>query len=130
MKSSSLKLMTEVGISNPREYRDMLIHDWFVPPEIKERLDLFFIAMSDSDELMYAINDGEVKVNGKNYSVIWIQSPETVYKNDKALMSFRYCRYLQRGYVLVKKLEGGNKEHHFNPVEFDKPRELKELVKK
>lgn len=106
MKSSSLKLAKELGLDNPREYRDALIHDWYLAPQFIEKLDIYILRESTPEKFFFNLKDGEVKVKGKLYSVTWCNSPVEVRQANFLLLSLRYCRHLERGYVLVKVLKG------------------------
>lgn len=106
MRSSSLKLALEHGIAQPKLYRDNLIHEWFLDDLDRDRLDSFFQAKEYSAELKDHIKNGCFYIGNKEYQITWIHRPETIYKAEFALLSFRYCKYLQCGYVLIKVLTG------------------------
>lgn len=106
MNSSSLKICIEAGIPSPREYRDALIHEWYLSPIHAEKLVTYILLSIKTKELDKRIEDGEFYIEDKKYSVVWIDRPTEVYNNDWALLSFRFCKYLQIGYVLVKVLKG------------------------
>lgn len=106
MKSSSLNLITKHGIKNPAEYRDTLVHSWYLSDETSSKLEVFFQRKLETDMLFRMIRDGEITVGRKEYSVIWIDSPLKIRKVRDALISFRYCPLLKCGYALVKELKG------------------------
>lgn len=124
MRSSSLKFMKEAGIKNARAYRDSIIHDWFLSEDIKEKLEVFFQAKEYSNELNHHIKDGAFIIGTKEYQITWIHKPDTIYKSEFAILSFRYCKYLNCGYVLIKELTG-NEAHRFNFVEYPEDSEFK-----
>jgi len=105
LRSSSLKMVIEHGIKSPKKYRDSLIHDWHIPEEYKSHLLNHFIAKDLVVTLRNKIVDGELTVGNHIYEVIWVHRPESIYKSDDkyALLSFRYCKYLECGYVLIKR---------------------------
>lgn len=107
MKSSSIKLAKEAGINNAREYRDALIHDWYLSPIFAEKLVVFIQRETPSKELFTRMKDGEIKIGGNTYSIVWINHPTEIKKKySHALVSLRYCKHLERGYILVKALQG------------------------
>lgn len=116
MKSSSLALAQKWGIKSPREYRDKLIHEFYIEgtlyPEEARATDCWFVQIT-SQKLKERIVNGEFLFQGDQYSVVWVNSPTTVYKGTKALLSFRWSKVLNRGYVLIKRL--------------DKPMEVREI---
>jgi len=105
MKSSSLRLLKE-GIDNPRIYRDCLIHEWYLQPQYKEKLDIYILRETTPEKFFFNLKDGELKVKGKLYSISWMNSPKEVREAAFILLSIRYCRHLERGYCLVKVLKG------------------------
>lgn len=105
MKSSSIK-MIDAGISNPREYRDSLIHDWELKPEYIEHLGMYILRETRPSTFFFHLKDGELTVKGRQYSIVWINSPKEIREAQHLLLSLRYCRFLERGYVLVKVLQG------------------------
>lgn len=105
MRASSLKLATEHGIISPQKYRDSLIHDWYVPDEFKKHLKIHFLAKELAANLRNNMKNGELVVGNHTYNVVWVNKPETIYKDKYVLLSFRYCRHLDCGYVLIKKYE-------------------------
>ena len=117
MRSSSLKLAIEHGIASPKIYRDSLIHDWFLDDISRNTLEVFFQAKEYSSELQDHIRNGAFLVNEKEYHITWIHRPETIFKAEFALMSFRYCRHLNCGYVLIKELDTKD-AHNFDFVEY------------
>ena len=110
MKSSSLKIAKELGflIEDLRLYRDALIHDWYLAPQYQEKLSIFILRETTPEEFFFHFIDGELIVHGKLYSVTWCNSPEAVRKSAVLLLSLRFCKYLERGYVLVKVLMGNS----------------------
>lgn len=108
MKSSSLK-MIDAGISNPREYRDELTNEWYPRPDYREHLEIFVLCETEPALLFFALKDGDIIVKGKSYSVTWINPPSKCREAKFLLVSLRYCRYLERGFALVKVLQGSNK---------------------
>lgn len=118
MRSSSLKIATEHGVSSPRAYRDALIHDWFLSNEDKCTLETFFLAKEYSQELKDHIKNGAFWIDNKEYHITWIHKPETVFKAEFALLSFRYCKLLNCGYVLIKELSPEDNPNSFNFVEY------------
>ena len=117
MKSSSLKMAMECGIQEPAKYRDALIHEWYLNPLYAEKLVMFTLLKITSKELELRIDKGELYIGDKQYSITWIDTPQAVYesKSKYALISFRFCKYLNTGYALVKVLKGDHTE--FNAVE-------------
>lgn len=105
MKSSSLR-MIDGGIGDPSKYRDAVIHDWNLAPEYRKHLTLFKILETTAPALFFHLRDGELSVRGKSYSVIWLNSPQTIRESPRILVSLRYCKYLERGYALVMVLKG------------------------
>lgn len=102
MKSSSIKMAKEHGIKSPREYRDILIHEWFIPKHLLS-LDLSLNnRIINSKLLKEYINDGELRFQKKSYSVVWLSGPREVNNNTNAILSFRWSELLDIGYVLVK----------------------------
>ena len=104
-----MKLMNEQGIPSPREYRDKLIHDWWLEPQIHTKLERYFLLRAKPAIIFEAIENGELTVHKRNYSVVWINRPSYIRNLDNlpnatgwVLMSFRYCKYLRCGYVLIK----------------------------
>lgn len=104
MKSSSLRLVKESGILNPRGYRDALIHDWYLSHYYAVHLTQYKLRCAMSKLIMENIKDGELHCKDNSYSVIWINSASVCRKADQVLLSFRYCPILERGYVLIKVL--------------------------
>lgn len=119
MRSSSLKELIAAGIESPREYRDLLIHDWHLPEEARELVQVYFFAKEDIEMLKKKINNGTFQLDNKSYHITWIHRPETVFKAAFALLSFRYCSYLDCGYVLIKVLDEQNAPN-FPYVEYQK----------
>jgi hypothetical protein len=105
MKSSSLKLIKS-GV-DPSHYRDALIHDWFLEDMYSKQLEIFILKETTPQEFFDNIKDGEVRIKGRNYSVIWINSPSASRRARRLLISIRFCGLLHRGYALVKILEKG-----------------------
>jgi len=95
----------EHGIKEPHKYRDMLIHDWFLNDEIKKQLEEFTIKIIYTKMLFDRIKDGEIELGQKVYQIIWIHKPETIRKNERAVISFRFSGLLNCGYALIKKYE-------------------------
>lgn len=119
MRSSSLKELLSAGIESPREYRDMLIHEWHLTEEARDIVQVYFFAKESSAELKARINNGVFKLDNKDYHITWIHRPETVFKGPFALLSFRYCSYLHCGYVLIKALDAESAPD-FHYVEYQK----------
>jgi hypothetical protein len=111
MKSSSIKLALEAGIPNAREYRDALIHEWYLQPQYSEKLDIYVLRETTPEKLFFHLKDGELLVNGKSYSVTWINGTRACREANYLLVSLRYCRHLERGYALVKVLQGTSVEY-------------------
>ena len=114
MKSSSIQ-MVKSGIESPKEYRDSIIHDWYLPNKYKQHLSMYILAEAKVIEFFKHSNDGELLIKGKKYSITFIHSPEKLRKNTYCLISLRYSDLLERGYALVKVLEGNGQ---FNPLEY------------
>ena len=108
MRSSSIKPLLDIGMTHPQKYRDALIHDWYLQPYYQNFLAEYFQRKIDAVDLDKRINkDATIYVGSKFYQVVWVNGPAAVKKNGRALLSFRYCKYLDIGYVLIKKLENG-----------------------
>lgn len=116
MKSSSLKLI-DAGIHNPREYRDALIHDWYLCIDYVQHLETYVLRETMPSEFYFHLKDGELLVKGRSYSVIWVNSPAAIKEVPYILISLRYCKYLERGYALVKILKDASK-HEFPKLEY------------
>lgn len=116
MKSSSLKLL-DAGIEKPREYRDAIIHDWYLSSTYVSHLETHILRETRPSEFYFHMRDGELIVKGRSYSVIWINSPASIKEVPYILISLRYCRYLERGYALVKILKDSSK-HEFPKLEY------------
>lgn len=114
MKSSSLKHLAKSNV-DPAKYRDSIIHEWYLDPVYAENLEVFIIRETTSTAFFDHVMDGEVKIKGHNFSVIWINSPAVCRKTRRLLVSIRYCKHLNRGYALVKVLDGGQ----FNELEYN-----------
>lgn len=108
MKSSSLKLVA-AGIKDPSHYRDNVIHTWHLQEDYQKNLEVFMLKQTTRTQLFDHTKDGELYVHEKKYSITWINSPNAINKHehDRLLLSFRYCKNLDRGYVLVKILHMG-----------------------
>ena len=109
MKSSSLlKAAKELGftLDDVRIYRDELIHNWYLNPTYQEKLIVYILRETTTEKFFFNLKDGELRVKGKAYSVIWLNTPDTVKKASILLLSLRYCKYLDRGYAIVKVLLG------------------------
>lgn len=106
MKSSSLRQMVKDGTLSPRDYRDALIHDWYLTDEYKKHLLMYMLAETTPEEFFAHTKDGELFLGDRSYSITYIHSPAILRKADYLVLSLRYCEKLQRGYVLVKVLEG------------------------
>lgn len=120
MKSSSLK-MIDAGISNPREYRDALIHEWHLKEEYRRHLVVFMLRYTTPQSFFRFMKDGELTIARKSHSVTWINHPNIIRGADRILVSVRYCGMLDRGYVLVKKYDHDIDEIDFRniqPLEF------------
>jgi hypothetical protein len=116
MKSSSLKLV-EAGIPNPREYRDAIIHDWYLNEDHIKHLDLHILRETRPSDFFFHVKDGELKVKGRSFSVIWVNSPAIIREAAFILISLRYCKHLERGYALVKVLKDAP-NHEFPKLEY------------
>lgn len=118
MKSSSLKstaALAEMGV-DPSKYRDALIHEWYLQGEYAQHLEVYILRESSTETFFFHTKDGELTVKGKPYSVTWINSPAVIRQSyAHVLISLRYCRFLGRGYALVKGLEG---EKVFDKMEY------------
>jgi hypothetical protein len=73
---------------------------------IKIDLILYILRSSTVDDFLDNSLDGELKVQDKSYSITYISGLSKIKKADMVLISLRYCDYLERGYALVKVLEG------------------------
>lgn len=109
--------MLEAGIANPREYRDALIHDWFLRPDYIKHLDLHILRETKPADFFFHAKDGELKVQNKSYSIVWVNSPALIRQAKLALVSLRYCKYLDRGYALVKVLQDAD-NHEFPKLDY------------
>lgn len=105
MKSSSIKLV-DAGIPNPSNYRDSLIHDWYLKDEYKDKLSIFILRETTKELFFFNVKDGELLVQGKQYSITWVSSPSACREHTFLLVSLRYCPHLDRGYALVQVLKG------------------------
>lgn len=106
MKSSSIKLAKTLGIESPKEYRDTLIHEWFIAKEFADRLEVYILRRLESAILFELIKDGEIILGKHTYSVIWLTRPSTARKAEFVLLSLRFCPILKCGYALVKTVVG------------------------
>lgn len=106
MKSSSTMQLRKDGVTNPSHYRDSLIHEWYLRQDYQDRLKHYILRSSSVDDFLDNSNDGELKVKDRSYSITYINGLSKIRKADKVLISLRYCEYLERGYALVKILEG------------------------
>lgn len=116
MKSSSIAMYMG-GIKSPKDYRDSIIHDWYLPNNYKRSLSMFMLVETTAEAFFAHSKDGELTINGKQYSITFINSPEALKKNTLVLLSIRYSDYLHRGYVLAKCLI--NPEKSFNKLEYE-----------
>jgi len=104
MRSSSLKLLLKAGVENPREYRDKVIHEWFLTSEEIKYLTYYSLRSIPIEKFFNSIDeDGELWHNEYNYQLVWIHKPESVRQSGLAIVSFRFCDMLNCGYALVKK---------------------------
>src|SRR5260221_6445973 len=103
MRSSSLKLLNNSGIDHPREFRDKLIHEWYLQWEEIKYLDEHLLTAIPIEEFFSKIKEGEIQWGRFTYQIIWIQKPESIKKSGLAIVSFRFCKFLNCGYALVKK---------------------------
>lgn len=108
MKSSSIhKVLHTKGIEGARAYRDALIHDWKLKPEIQDQLLIHKLCYGWWNEIFTHLNDGELIIQGRSYSITWINSPAEIRRRGGWIeLSMRYCFMLERGYVLVRCAEG------------------------
>lgn len=106
MKSSSTMQLRKDGVIDPSHYRDSLIHEWYLRADYQNRLKFYILRESTVDNFLDNSNDGELKVKDRSYSITYISGLSKIRKADKVLISLRYCEYLERGYALVKILEG------------------------
>jgi len=106
MRSSSLKSLAEQGIRSPREYRDSLIHDWYLKEETINYLEEYLLRSVSAENLFEMVIDGEIQLGKHKYQLIWIHKPASVRQTGKAIVSFRYCKFLNCGYALVRKQDG------------------------
>lgn len=107
MKSSSLHLAIKHGIDSPQAYRDSIIHDWYLKPELAKKLEVFLLRRLESWMLFKMLKDGEVTVGKKQFSIVWIDPPAKLREQNKdVLISLRYCPLLKCGYALIKDLKG------------------------
>lgn len=109
MRSSSLFLAVKHHIPSPREYRDTLIHEWYIPQKYKDYLQAFFQRKCSASDLLAIVRDGEITIDGQHYAITWVNSPTKIKENGMAILSFRRCRFLGAGYVLAKCLFDGEK---------------------
>lgn len=107
-----------MGIVNPSDYRDALIHTWYLRQEYANNLEVYILCETTVGEFIANQKDGELTIRGKKYSITWISSPAKINKSEsrRLLVSIRYCRELDRGYALVKLLEG---DGQFNVLEYN-----------
>ena len=121
MRSSSLKQLLDSGIKSPRDFRDKLIHDWFLTFEETKYLDEYVLTALPVSEFFELIREGEISWGKFTYQIIWVHKPATVRQSGKAIVSFRYCRMLGCGYALVKKnnIEKETILQHRNTIETD-----------
>lgn len=103
MRSSSLKALLNVGVRSPREFRDKLIHEWFLTLEETKYLDEHLLAAIPVEEFFPLIKNGEILYGKFIYQIVWVHKSGTVKQSGKAIVSFRFCRMLGCGYALVKK---------------------------
>lgn len=102
MRSSSLKLL-QSEVDNPREFRDKIIHDWFLTSEEVRHLHKHLLSAIPVEEFFDKIEHGQIQHGDYAYQVVWIHKAASVKKSGKAIVSFRYCKFLNCGYALVKK---------------------------
>lgn len=106
MKSSSLKIVKNYGISSPRAYRDILIHEWHLPSYLPNQTHTVKVLYKcRTDNLFDFIKDGELKLNHSSYSVTWLTGPKSLRSYEHCLLSFRWSYALNCGYVLIKAFE-------------------------
>lgn len=109
MKSSDMNFTHkafDAGVSDPRDYRDCVIHDWNLLPEYQKHLVVYVIAETTPADLFFHLKDGELFIKEKPYAVTWIDSPATARVSEILLVSLRFCKYMNKGYALVKTLRG------------------------
>lgn len=114
MKSSSLRLLKEANIQSPSEYRDSLIHAWALKEAYRKNLSIYLLRETTPEKFFFHMKDGELRIQGKLYSITWINSPKEVRECSIIVVSLRYCRILDRGYALVQTL----KEGQFDALEY------------
>lgn len=105
MKSSSVKLF-EAGIADPKHYRDAVTNEWKIPDVYTKYLTMYVIRETTPQELFFRIRDGILWVKDKGYQVVWVDYPNEARESPYLLISLRYCKFLDRGYALVKVLKG------------------------
>jgi hypothetical protein len=115
MKSSSIRLAEQAGIPNAREYRDALIHEWYLQPHFADNLEIFVLRVTEPKDLFFHIRDGELLIGGRSYSITWVNGAKHCREANELLVSLRYCRYLERGYALVKLCVG---DHNHERLEY------------
>lgn len=115
MKSSSIK-MVDAGIADPRGYRDELINEWYMREDYAAHLTVYILRETRPELLFFHIKDGELFLGNKSYSIVWINPPSACREANRLLISLRYCSYLERGYALVKILQGSN--HDYERLEY------------
>lgn len=103
MKSSSIKELVKQHPSiSPRVYRDILIHEWHIPPEYKDILWMHEIYKIPSSILMNKVDEGTIIWKQRVFYITWISGPRTIRINENAIISFRFCTKLRSGYALIK----------------------------
>ena len=100
MRSSSLKMIKDNNIPSPRDYRDQLIHEWFLPQKYIDKFEVYQIRTVKG----YCLDttNGLIHWKDREYNVVWLSGPKSVKVNSMAIISFRYCSLLEIGYALIK----------------------------
>lgn len=103
MKSSSIKaLVQEYPAIKAREYRDILIHEWHIPDSYKNIPAILESVKITTWNLHTNLNDGQLFYKSKQFNITWLSGPKAVKKARFAIISFRWCVYLNSGYALIK----------------------------
>lgn len=122
MKSSSLVhlennvLFQSLEVS-AREFRDSLIHNFYIPRKYTELLNVFLLRRGIPEDVISRINNyGELSLGEQDYSVVWMQSPNKIFKSEFAVCSFRYCNLLRCGYVLIREWKDEDEEKNIEDI--------------
>jgi hypothetical protein len=102
-----------------REYRDALIHDWNFHQLEWKAPSVYLLGKVLASKLFAKIQDGEIKIQGHQYSVIWVSGPMRIRKEGAyCLVSLRYCTLLNRGYALIRRHNKGHDQDINTYLEF------------